>query len=566
MNERLDGGEAVLEALRSLAVDYIISSPGSEWPPVWEALARQRANESSGPGYIDCWHESLAVAMAMGYTKVTGQLQAVLLHAGVGPLHGAMAIQSAYQGEVPMLVCSGGSITYGEAPGFDPGPQWIRNHGIVGGANRLVESVVKWSGQVNSPYILYETVRRAGELAQRAPKGPAYLNIPLEVMLHEWTPPAKRTRVPIPPKVQPDPADVQKIAGLLAASRSPMIIAESSGRDVATFQYLVELADLMAIPVVEATTSFYANFPKDHPMHLGFDLKPYVNQVDLFLLVGSSVPWYPPNSRPPQATVVAIDETPIKGYMAYQSLQADAYLEGDVAATLKLLITALKSNGAARSNTLEDRRARWSGEHDRLHDGYRAQGLAAKNKRPIDPAWLCTVLSDVMPEDTAYIEETIVHRQHILRHVRWNRPQSYFHPTGGLGLGLGLALGVKLAAPQRPVAALIGDGSFLYNPVIPALGAARENSLPVLIVVFNNGSYSAMKRSHLDFYPQGVAAATGVFHGVNIAGPNYAELVGPFGAHGERVEDPSQLEPALRRALAAVGLGRMALVDVVLAA
>ena len=68
MSENYDGGEAILEAFRNLGVDYIISSPGSEWPPVWEALARQRANELDGPKYIDCWHESLAVAMAMGYT------------------------------------------------------------------------------------------------------------------------------------------------------------------------------------------------------------------------------------------------------------------------------------------------------------------------------------------------------------------------------------------------------------------------------------------------------------------------------------------------------------------
>ena len=90
MSEIYDGGEAVLEAFRNLGVDYIISSPGSEWPPVWEALARQRANEIDGPKYIDCWHESLAVAMAMGYTRYTGRLQAVLLHAGVGPLQGSM--------------------------------------------------------------------------------------------------------------------------------------------------------------------------------------------------------------------------------------------------------------------------------------------------------------------------------------------------------------------------------------------------------------------------------------------------------------------------------------------
>ena len=143
VSERLDGGDAILEALRNLDVDYIISSPGSEWPSVWEALARQKVNEQPGPSYINCWHETLAVAMAHGYTRMTGRMQAVLLHAGVGVLQGSMGIHGAYQSEVPMLVCSGESTTYGEVAEMDPGPQWLRNLSIVGGPNRLVEPFTK---------------------------------------------------------------------------------------------------------------------------------------------------------------------------------------------------------------------------------------------------------------------------------------------------------------------------------------------------------------------------------------------------------------------------------------
>ena len=90
MPQRKDGGDAILEALRKLDVDYIISSPGSEWPAVWEALARQAINEEPGPKYINTWHETLAVTMAQGYTRMTGRMQAVLLHAGVGVLQGSI--------------------------------------------------------------------------------------------------------------------------------------------------------------------------------------------------------------------------------------------------------------------------------------------------------------------------------------------------------------------------------------------------------------------------------------------------------------------------------------------
>ncbi len=565
MKERKDGGEAILEAFRRLGIDYVISSPGSEWPSVWEALARQRANELDGPKYINCWHESLAVSMAMGYTRATGRLQAVLLHTGVGLLQGSIAIHAANQGEVPMLVCSGESITYGEDPEFDPGWQWFRNLSVVGGPDRFAEPFVKWSGRVSSHYTLYETVIRAAEMAQRVPKGPTYLDIPIEVTRDEWVPPRRETKVPAPSKSQPEAEAIRQVAELVSRSRNPVIVTEASGRDVDAFNHLVELAELLSIPVVEPGTPLYANFPKDHPLHMGFDLRPFLSQSDLFLLIAAKAPWYPPSSGPANGTVVVMDEYPIKGQMAYQTLHADVYLEGDLAATLKALVEALRAGGAIVASEVKDRRVRWGAEHNKLYEGYRSAAGSAKDKAPVEPAWLCTTLGEVMPRDAIYVEETIVHRPVILRHVQWNRPQSYFHPTGGLGLGLGLALGVKLAMPQQPVVALVGDGSFLYNPIVPSLGVSKEYGLPILIVVFNNGSYAAMKRSHLDFYPQGTAAATGIFHGVNIPGPNYAQLVEPFDGYGERVEDPAKLRPALQNALAAVNKGKVALVDVVLA-
>jgi acetolactate synthase I/II/III large subunit len=124
---------------------------------------------------------------------------------------------------------------------------------------------------------------------------------------------------------------------------------------------------------------------------------------------------------------------------------------------------------------------------------------------------------------------------------------------------------VKLARPQRPVVDLMGDGSFLYNPVVQSLGVSREADLPILIIVFNNGSYASMKRNHLHYYPDGDAARSGIFYGVPIPGPDYAKLVEPFGGFGRRVEEPAQLRLALNQALEAVNSGRMALLDVVLA-
>ncbi len=109
MKNYVDGGDAILEAFRNLNLDYVISSPGSEWGPVWEAFANQTVEGAEGPTYISCWHETLAVNMAYGYTAVTGKMQGVLLHAGAGLLQGSMGINAAKVNGIPMVIMSGES-------------------------------------------------------------------------------------------------------------------------------------------------------------------------------------------------------------------------------------------------------------------------------------------------------------------------------------------------------------------------------------------------------------------------------------------------------------------------
>jgi acetolactate synthase-1/2/3 large subunit len=557
-----DGGEAILEAFRNLDIDYIISSPGSEWAPVWEALARQKVNETPGPTYINCWHETLAVNIATGYTRITGRMQAVLLHAGVGLLQGGVGIHGAWQGEVPMLVCSGEANSYGEDPELDPQGQWYRNLSVVGGPNRFVEPFVKWSGQATSPHTLYEQLVRAGEMAQRVPKGPTYLDIPIETMLHNWAVPEKLRKVPAAPRTHPSTESLNLLADLLVRSDNPLIITDTAGAEAEGFAHLVRLAEMLAIPVAESGPSC-ANFPKSHPMYLG-TAGPHLNRADLVLVIGSHAPWYPPASGPKRATVVVMDAAPLKGHMVYQNLLADHYVEGDLTSGLGLLVEVLQSRGAGDDSRIPERRQRWTAEHNRIQEANRAAVAAAQSRRPIDPVWLCAAISEVMPANTIYAEEVTSHRGLVLRHVGWEQPHSYLHPNGGLGQGLGLALGAKLARPQQPVVALMGDGGFLYNPVIQSFGVALEANLPFLTIIFNNGNYEAMRRNHAHYYPAGVAASSGIWHGVHIPGPDYARLVDPFGGFGVRVEDPAELRPALEQALAAVNSGKVALVDVVL--
>jgi acetolactate synthase I/II/III large subunit len=563
MKNYMDGGEAILEAFRKLKIDYIMSSPGSEWSPVWEALVRQKLGNRTGPAYIDVWHETLAVNLATGYTLMTGRPQAVLVHAGVGLLQGSMGVHGALQSEVPMIVMSGESQTLGENPDLDIEQQWYG--GIsVGGAERYVDNITKWARQVTSPYTLHETVIRAGEMAQRTPKGPTYLNVALEHMLHDWTPPKNEREVPAAPRVQAHPSEVAKVAELLLAAKNPVVVAEQSGRDPAAFHALVELADLLALPVTWSRGANFCNFPTNHPLYLGVANYKYLADSDLVLLVGGRVPWYPPSERPTKGTIVAINENQFKGHMIYQQLHADLYLEGEIAASLEMLTQAARAS-KLNADAIAKRREKWKGEHDAFAASLKAERAKAKNNgKGIDPLTLIDTLAEVMPADTAYVDETITHGPVLRQHLPFTTPQSFFRGFGGLGQGIGIALGMKLASRERPVALLIGDGGFLYNPVVQALGASKQHNLPILIVIFNNKGYMAMEKGHIHHYPDGAAAGANLHYGSRLNGPDYAEFGSHFGLYGERVEDPAKLKGALQSALKKVQGGTTAILNVAL--
>jgi acetolactate synthase-1/2/3 large subunit len=568
MKNYMDGGEAILEAFRKLKIDYIMSSPGSEWSPVWEALVRQKLGNREGPAYIDSWHETLAVNMATGYTLITGRPQAVLVHAGVGLLQGSMGVHGALQSEVPMIVMSGEAITVSENPDMDIEQQWYGGLSIAG-IERYVENITKSARPVTSPFTLYEQVIRAGEMAQRTPKGPIYLNVALEHMLHDWTPPADDRDVPFAPRVQAHPSEIEKVASLLLAAKNPIVVAEQSGRDPAAFKALVELSDLLALPVTWSRGANFANFPTDHPLYLGVANYKYLADADLVLLVGGRVPWYPPSKRPTKGNIVALNENQFKGHMFYQNLHADAYLEGDIAASLQALTGAARA-AKLNAEAINKRREKWKTEHDAFAASLKAERAKAKsnngtsgNGKGIDPLMLIDTLGETLQRDTIFVDETITHGPMLRQHLPFTTPHSFFRGFGGLGQGLGIALGMKLAARNRPVALLIGDGGFLYNPVIQALGASKQHDLPILIVVFNNKAYMAMEKGHVHHYPDGVAEGTKTHLGSRLNGPDYAQLGSHFGLHGEKVEDPTKLKSALQSAMKKVQEGTTTILNVV---
>src|SRR5215475_2229354 len=165
----LTGAQTMLRVLGQMGVERIFASPGSEWSPVWEYLAKDYG-AGEIPAYLTTRHEEVAVGMASGYAKATGKLPAVMIHTTVGALHATMALRAAVHERVPMVVFAGESIGFTES-GQDLGHQWLRVLADVGGPARLVEPCVKWSFGLNSSAIFAATIQRACQLAMAAPQG-----------------------------------------------------------------------------------------------------------------------------------------------------------------------------------------------------------------------------------------------------------------------------------------------------------------------------------------------------------------------------------------------------------
>ncbi|XUL93355.1 thiamine pyrophosphate-binding protein [Streptomyces galilaeus] len=294
-----DGGDALVTAFNAVGADYIFCSSGSEWAPVWESLARRHRDGLPCPQYLDLTHETVAVGMATGYGLIKRRPQGVLLHAAPGLLQGSMAVHGALLAGVPMVVSSSESTTYGDGPGQDPGGQWYRNLSIVGGPHQIAQPFTKWSNEAASVHTLPTMVTRAAELAWRAPAGPAYLNVPLEILLEEWD---GREAKPIvaPGSTHSSPEEVDPVAQLIREASNPVIVTETAGREAGGFEALVAFAEAWNIPVVEPDSAVCGNFPRTHPLHAGSDIGPWMDTADLILLVNCRAPSTRRRAAPPR--------------------------------------------------------------------------------------------------------------------------------------------------------------------------------------------------------------------------------------------------------------------------
>ena len=573
---------AFLEALAEAGVRYIFANLGSDHPGLIEALAQANADGRAAlaggsggssprgsrvPRIIVCPHETVAMSAAHAYAMVTGEPQAVIVHVDAGTLN-LGGVSNAMRGRVPVFIYAGAApyTQEGELPGGrNEFIHWIQD---VRDQRGILRNYVKYDNEIHTGRNVKQLVHRALQIARSEPAGPVYLTSPREVMEEQVEPYAvdRADFGPVAPVALTD-AVTAEIATALAQARWPLIVTSYLGRDQAAVAKLVELCELLAIPVLESM-AYHVNFPADHPLHAGFQYhtvaqNPVLGQADVILVIDSDVPWIPAVNRPSAgAAIYYVDVDPLKTQMSMWHVPARRF----AAASSRLAVEQITR--FVRDNVLIDA----SVEVRRIEVMEASQARRAAldaleqpgSDGVITAEYLTACVRRLLADENALIvTEVVTNSRVVAEHLRPSRPGSVIHHGGGsLGWAGGAAVGAKLAAPGRTVVGLVGDGSFLFGVPSSAQWVARRYGTPALTVIYDNRGWAAPRFSTLQVHPDGAAAKADDFH-VSLEPeadlPGVARAAG--GAYGVTVSDPGELPRVLKDALAVVHGGRSAVVS-----
>jgi acetolactate synthase-1/2/3 large subunit len=551
---RLTGGEFILEYLIRRGVPYLAGIPGHGCLGLIDALKGREDRISP----IQVRHEQSAVHLADGYYRVKGEPLAVFTSIGPGAINTAVGLATAFVDSIPVLVMSGETHTYMFGRGVLQEVE--RRHWAD--LPRVLEPLVKRYWQVTDvaqlPYVLTNAFNQM--LGGRP--GPVFVSLPMDVQADDM-------EVELPEAVGPqarravrgDSDEIHRAAILLAAARRPVILAGGGVNLAGAFEELRQVAETLGAAVV---TTFQGKgcFPEDHPLygwHAGSKGTSCGNALtrsaDVVLAVGcrfadettSSYRRGVSFSIPPTKLVhIDIDPQEIgKNYSAEIGIVADARsaLE-DLHNELKELVPGREYKEMPYFREIQALKEEWFRKLAPLRDSDRV---------PMTISRFFKELRAALPWDGILVTSS-GHAQAAITEFPIYRPRSHI-TTGGfstMGFSVPAAMGAKLAAPERRVVAVPGDGDFMMT--MQELATAVQYDIPIVIAVLNNKGWYSIRDLQMAAYGEERGMATEFCKGDGEPySPRFAEIAREFGARGEHVERPAQVQQALARAFQAGG-------------
>ena len=512
--------EASFDVFRAQGMTTVFGNPGSTELP----MLRDFPDDFT---YVLGLQEAVVVGIADGYAQASGGPALVNLHTAPGVGNAMGAIFNAQANHSPLVITAGQqtrSLVTLQAN--------LTNRD----ATRMPHPLVKWSFEPARAQDVPLALARATHAATLPPKGPAFVSIPMDDWDAEVDEADARAAIArrTTGRAVGDPEALAELARRLEAAANPVLIAgpevdASGGWDAA-----VALAERQRLPVfaTPAPGGGRIGFPEGHPNFRGV-LPPAIGPVsetlagrDLILVVGSSVfPYYPniPGPLLPEgAELVEITSDPDE---AARAPMGDAIV-ADVRLTLERLVELV-------------------GESDRDPGESLPEPTAGPDEDPITGTAAMHALRSAFPDGGIVVLEAPSSTLSLRNQLRLSRPGSYyFGAGGGLGFGLSAAIGVQLAQPDRPVVAVIGEGSVQY--AVTAFWSAVAYDVPVTFLILRNSEYAILKWfSSIE----GVEGAPGL----DLPGLDSAAIASAYGLTSTRVSSADELEAALGRAIDADG-------------
>jgi benzaldehyde dehydrogenase (NAD) len=532
----------VLELARAHGIDRVFGNPGTTEMPLMDELV------DTDLTFTLALHESAAVAMADGYARARHQPSFVLLHIAAGLANGVVTLLDAKASRTPLVVVAGQQ----DSRHLDQDPM------LAGDLVAIARPACKSAVEVHRAEDIEPVIRRAFAVAMTPPEGPTFVSLPLDLLDHDIAAPG---RIPARPARLGAASGLDAAARLLRKAKRPLVIAGDGIAREDAMAEAVAVAEALRAPVYQSPMFDAVNFPSSHPLCLGF--LPPDNELIYRVLTGHDVvfivghqafrPHYFTQTRavPDDVLLVQLDADP--GTVG-RNYPVEVGLVGGVRATLRALADLLAdgrlddtTNALARVGAVQ-------------RDALNLIEPARRNGRMTTPAAM-RALAAALPPDAIVVAEPISADFHLRRFLRVERPGSFHHTVGGgLGWGLGAAIGVQIAEPDRPVVAVVGDGSATFG--IQALWTAAHLGTPAIFVVINNGEYRVLKDG-LD-KAHGTVLQRRTYLGMTLGAPalKWKQLADGFGVRSTRVTAEEELSRALG---SAVESGEPILVDLVVA-
>jgi len=537
----MTGSRAFLELLKLEGVQVLFGNPGTTELPLMDALATE-----TGLRYVLALQESVAMAMADGYARASGKLGVVNVHVAPGLGNAMGMLFDAQRAGSPVLVTAGQ-----QAQGFG-----VTEPNLYAELPPIAQPFVKWAAEARSVRELPLLVHRAAKIALSPPTGPVFLSLPNDVMAGEADIDlGSPTRVGA--RVRADADAIAEAVAALAAARHPVIIAGDAISQSDAHAELAALAELIGAPVYlegEASTN---GFPTQHGLfrsHLarsGSVIRRVLDTHDVLFSAGADLftlslpPEVPP--VPPGLRIVHLDSDP---WQLGKNFPARPALLGDAKATLPEITASLRAAmSEAQHRAAQERGEVARGEHAQARAALLARARAGAGLSPMPVVTVMQAVGELVPREAIIVDETISSSEG-LREFLCCDDAAGFHGMRGGGIGWGLpgAVGVQLARPDRPVVALVGDGSAMYT--IQALWTAAHERVPVVFVILNNRSYRILKQRLSGM--RGLAEQTGNYVGMDLTDPpiDYVGLARSMGLSATHAGTLPEFTAALRDALA----------------